>query len=272
MAVYVIGDLQGCYSQLCRLLDSIKFDPRQDRLWFCGDLVNRGPESLETLRFVKSLGEAAITVLGNHDLHLLALYHGGQVRAESDALAQVLKAPDCAELMAWLQSLRLAHYDETLNVLLVHAGIHEKWNLQQVLGCANELERVLHGSDSGSFFEHMYGDEPGYWSDDLEGMERFRLITNIFTRLRFYSRGGRLELEAKGAPQQHAQHDLIPWFERENRLESSVRVVFGHWSTLPVGVYGRYYAIDAGCIWGGRMVALRIDTVLPQWHSIDCQT
>ncbi|MFV2031948.1 MAG: symmetrical bis(5'-nucleosyl)-tetraphosphatase [Gammaproteobacteria bacterium] len=270
MAVYVIGDVQGCYSQLCRLLEKIHYDQARDILWFCGDLVNRGPESLQSLRFVRSLGDRAVTVLGNHDLHLLALFYSRQNIGKNDPLAQILSSPDCDELMEWLRFQGFVHYDEKLNFLLVHAGIHADWDLTRVQDRARELEQALRGENYQSFLAQMYGDQPDCWSDDLTGIERLRCITNIFSRLRFYTRDGRFDFEAKGSPSLHSRHGLIPWFERNHCLECSLRVVFGHWSTLAVGQYGRYFAIDNGCIWGGRLTALRIDTSDIQWLSIDC--
>ena len=166
MAVYVIGDVQGCYSRLIRLLDKIRFDQAKDKLWFCGDLVNRGPESLQTLRFVRSLGDSAITVLGNHDLHLLAIYHTRQIISESNSLSEILQSPDCDELIVWLQSQPLIHYDEDLKFLLVHAGIDADWSIAQATNYAGELEQVLRSENSESFFKQMYGDQPDRWSEE----------------------------------------------------------------------------------------------------------
>ena len=270
MAVYVIGDVQGCYSRLARLLDRIRFDQASDKLWFCGDLVNRGPESLQTLRFVRSLGDSAVTVLGNHDLHLLAIFHTRQVISESNSLSEILLSPDCEELIEWLQSQPIIHYDEDLNFLLVHAGIHADWDIPQAIKYASEVEQVLRSGNSDFFFRQMYGDQPDRWSEDLTGMERLRCITNILTRIRFYTADGRLEYKAKGTPRQHASAGLVPWFERNLRLNTPVRIVFGHWSTLKVGVYGRHFAIDGGCVWGHRFIALRIDTTEPQWFDVEC--
>jgi bis(5'-nucleosyl)-tetraphosphatase (symmetrical) len=270
MAVYVIGDVQGCYSQLCRLLEKIQYDQTCDILWFSGDLVNRGPESLQSIRFVRSLGDRTVTVLGNHDLHLLALFYTEQGIAKSDPLYQILSSPDCNELMDWFRFQPLIHYDESLNFLLVHAGIHADWNLTLTQDYARELEQVLRGENYRSFFAHMYGDQPDRWSDNLTGIVRLRCITNVFTRLRFYTEDGRFEFDSKGNPRQHSQHGLIPWFEKNHCLERSLRVAFGHWATLAVGQYGRYFAVDGGCIWGGKLTALRIDTPDIQWFNMDC--
>lgn len=269
MAVYAIGDVQGCYSSLCRLLDSVQFDDSVDKLWFCGDLVNRGPESLETLRFVRGLGDSAVSVLGNHDLHLLALYHQGQKLAESDSLYALLNSADCDELLSWLQGRPLLHFDEKLAKFLVHAGIHPEWEPSQALSLAAEVEAVLRSDRAAAFFAAMYGNKPDIWRESLTGLPRLRCITNILTRMRFLTANGQLDMSAKGGPDRHS--GLTPWFEFGDRADESIGIVFGHWSTLPVGRYGRHYAIDGGCIWGGKFVALRIDQDPPQWRSIDCR-
>ena len=269
MAVYAIGDVQGCYSDLCRLLDQLNFDDSADTLWFCGDLVNRGAESLETLRFVKNLGNSAVTVLGNHDLHLLALYHAGRSVRKKDTLHAVLNSDDRDDLMAWLQSCPLLHRDKSLRKVLVHAGIHPRWSISQALDYAAEVEQVLQGSDCKSFFAGMYGDQPDRWRDDLSGLARLRCITNIFTRLRFLTDDDRIDMRAKGTPSQH--ESLTPWFELNQRGEEVDDIVFGHWSTLPTGRYGKHFALDGGCVWGGQFVGLRIDLDEPQWNSMDCQ-
>ena len=268
MAVYAIGDVQGCYIGLCRLLESIQFDETVDQLWFCGDLVNRGPQSLETLRFIHSLGDAAITVLGNHDLHLLALYHSGRKLKASDSLYSLLNSPDCDELMNWLQNCPLLHLDQTINKLIVHAGIHPQWELSQASAYAAEVEAVLRGENSKAFFASMYGDIPACWSDDLCDMPRLRCITNILTRMRYLGDNHQLDMTAKGKPDQHPE--LTPWFKLNDRAITSTDIIFGHWSTLPVGAYGRHFATDGGCIWGGKLVALRIDQTVPQWYWVGC--
>jgi len=269
VAVYAIGDVQGCYSDLCRLLDHLNFDSAADKLWFCGDLVNRGNESLETLRFVKGLGDAAVTVLGNHDLHLLALYHSRKALARNDKLFAVLNSEDTDDLMAWLQRRPLLHRDEALSKVLVHAGIHPDWLISQALNYAAEVEQVLQGPGCQSFLAKMYGNQPDQWQDDLSGMSRLRCVTNIFTRLRFLSSDGRIDMHAKGGPSQH--QSLIPWFELNSRLNETDDIVFGHWSTLATGRYGKHYATDGGCVWGGKLVALRIDLEKPEWISISCK-
>jgi len=271
MAIYAIGDVQGCYTELCRLLEKIKFDEAADTLWFCGDLVNRGPQSLQTLRFVKSLGSRAITVLGNHDLHLLAIYHGVKKKpGKKDSLYALLNSPECDELMTWLQSRPMLHYDASMEALLVHAGVHPAWNLAQAKSLAQELETVLGGDASKVFFQHMYGDQPDVWSDGLEAMDRWRCITNVFTRMRFFDAEQKMNFSAKGSPTRHAAEGLTPWFDLESALAPQIRVLFGHWSTLAVGSYGRHLALDGGCVWGGRFAALRIDNAASEWFYYQC--
>ena len=272
MAIYAIGDVQGCYSELCRLLDKINFDPAEDILWFCGDLVNRGPESLQTLKFVKSLGSNALTVLGNHDLHLLALHHGVQKVNDIKSLRNILKSPERDELMDWLQAQPLLHYDRTHKVLLVHAGIHPDWGLSKARKLAAEVEAALGGDDAARFFKKMYGDKPVKWSDDLEGAKRLRFITNVFTRMRYFDRAKQLDFTANRSPRRYLRSGLTPWFQMKAKLRDDVRVLFGHWSTLPVGCYGRCFALDGGCVWGGHMVALRVDFAAEDWFFVDSHT
>ena len=265
MATYVIGDIQGCYDELRRLLDKIEFNADYDQLWFCGDLVNRGPASLRTLQYVKSLGRSAITVLGNHDLHLLALYYGVRKLRASEDLTPILQSPDCDELMNWLRTCPLLHYDNALHAVMVHAGIHPQWSLNQAMTLATEVESCLQGDQPATLFEEMYGNTPARWSDDLAGNDRIRSIINIFTRMRYFERSGNLNFKANGSPQQHP--DLTPWFRHELAVESSIRIMFGHWSALEVGRYGSCFALDGGCVWGGQLVALRIDHETESWHT-----
>ncbi len=272
MAIYAIGDVQGCYTELCRLLEKFNFDDSRDTLWFCGDLVNRGPESLETLRFVKSLGSSAVTVLGNHDLHLLALHHGVKKAPGSDSLRKIIKSPDGDELLAWLQTQPLLHNDKMHKAVLVHAGIHPAWGLSKAKKLAGEVETALRGGKAARFLSKMYGNKPATWADDLEGFKRLRFITNVFTRMRFLNSKHKLDYDANGSPRQHVRSGLIPWFQMQARLREDVRVLFGHWSTLPVGCYGRCFALDGGCVWGGHLVALRIDFKAEDWYFVDSHT
>ncbi len=268
MPIYAIGDVQGCYDDLQRLLAKLQFDPTHDTLWFCGDLVNRGPQSLEVLRFVKSLGDCAISVLGNHDLHLLALDAG--VKKDKDgSLQAILDAADRQELITWLRHRPLLHYDQQHNMMLVHAGLAPQWEPQQAQQYAQELESVLQSDHYQDFLHVMYGDQPDMWSDQLDGWDRLRFICNSFTRIRFCSPDGKLVLSEKGAPdQQKARY--LPWFELEQRQHHNVTILFGHWSTLGTYSAPGLYALDSGCVWGGRLSALRIDKDTIAYQHIDC--
>jgi bis(5'-nucleosyl)-tetraphosphatase (symmetrical) len=270
MAVYAIGDIQGCYEELLELLATLRFDREHDRLWFVGDLVNRGPKSLETLRFVRELGPAAITVLGNHDLHLLAAAHG--IRPESiddDTLEPILAAPDRGILIDWLRHLPLLHYDGNLGYLMVHAGLPPQWDLKLAQHCAGEVETVLRGDRLESFLSRMYGNKPKQWSAELDGWDRLRFIINCFTRMRFCDRNGRLELKSSGPPGSQPE-GYYPWFEIPSRASADINIIFGHWSTLrPSNVPG-VYPIDQGCLWGGQLTALRIDTP-PERIALPCR-
>lgn len=270
MAVYAIGDVQGCYSKLCRLLEKLNFDPASDKLWFCGDLVNRGPESLETLRFIKSLKDRAVTVLGNHDLHLLALYHGGKKVSATDSLFPLLNSPDCAELLEWLQSKPLLHYDPDHKAILVHAGVHPEWTLEQAISLAAEMEALLQGAEMGDFFRHMYGDKPDQWSQELNQVERWRCITNVLTRMRYFSAGKVMDFEVKSGPDHADASNLTPWYALQSAIPDEIRIFFGHWSTLKIGRYGRHFALDGGCVWGGKFAAVQIDSDDLPWTCIDC--
>jgi len=272
VAIYAIGDVQGCYSELCRLLEKINFDPADDTLWFCGDLVNRGPESLQTLQFVKSLGDSALTVLGNHDLHLLALHHGVKKVSDSTSLRKILKSPARDELMDWLQMQPLLHYDNTHKAVVVHAGIHPAWGLSKARKLAGEVEAALQGKKAARFLRKMYGNTPVKWSHDLKGAKRLRFITNVFTRMRYFDRAQRLDFTVNRSPRHYLRSGLTPWFQMKATLREDVRILFGHWSTLPVGCYGRCFALDGGCVWGGHMVALRIDFAAEDWFFVDSHT
>lgn len=270
MAIFVVGDVQGCYRNFKKLLNDIKFKSDKDRIWFVGDLVNRGPDSLKTLRYVKSLGSQAITVLGNHDLHLLSVFYTETKPRSNDTLRQVLKAYDREELMEWLRLQPLMHFDPDLNFVLVHAGLYPLWSTTQALGLAAEVEAELQGDNFKQFLSEMYGNEPALWSDELIGMPRLRFITNAFTRMRYLNDDMSLELSCKGAPVKTKNGHVTPWFDSRPMKNKFNRVAFGHWSTLPVSQYGVNFALDSGCLWGGRMTALRIDKKTPRWLSRSC--
>lgn len=262
MAVYAIGDLQGCLDEFQRLLERLRFDPSADRLWLAGDLVNRGPKSLETLRFVHSLGEAALTVLGNHDLHLLALAaaeRDGQPRS-GDELEAILDAPDAAELVQWLRMRPVLHHDAALKTTLVHAGIPPQWNLDKARALAAEVETQLRETEWGWFMQRVYGNEPDRWSDRLTGLERLRFAVNGFVRMRFCTPRGRLRFGAKGPPGTQPD-DQLPWFQVPGRKSRGQRIVFGHWSALGRIRWDRenVFGIDTGCVWGNSLTAMRVD-------------
>ncbi len=259
MAVWAIGDLQGCYGPTQRLLEKIAFDPVRDRLWFCGDLVNRGGESLETLRLVHALREHSVVVLGNHDLSLLAIGErkpDEQKRVNPD-LQRVLFADDARTLLDWLRTQPLAHADRDLGWLMVHAGLAPKWTTQDALTHAGEVERVLRGDQYRRLFKQMYGDRPA-WSPRLSGPDRERAIINVFTRLRYCSPRGRIAFEEKGVPGSQ-QPGLYPWYEVPGRAERDLRIVCGHWSALGLFIGHGVHAIDTGAVWGGKLTALRLD-------------
>lgn len=269
MAVFAIGDVQGCYDELRRLLDLLRFDPSVDRLWLVGDLVNRGPKSLETLRFVKGLGKAATIVLGNHDLHLLALVAGNKKHGNGHTLDPVLAASDRDELVHWLRHRPLLHRDKSLGFSMVHAGLPPAWDIETAKACARELEEVLRGDRHREFLHEMYGNKPKYWDAALSGMERWRFIVNCFTRLRFCQLDGKLGLKEKGPPGSQ-RFGYIPWFQHPQRASRNERIVFGHWSTLGYIAEQNVWSLDTGCLWGGALTALRIDEARPTPIHLPC--
>jgi bis(5'-nucleosyl)-tetraphosphatase (symmetrical) len=263
MATYAIGDLQGCYTELIDLLGRIGFDAGSDRLWFTGDLVNRGPQSLECLRFARDLGDRAVTVLGNHDLHLLAIAAGRMQPRKNDTVDDILAAPDRGELLDWLRRRPLLHYEPQYECVMVHAGLPPQWDLATASELAGEVEAVLRGDEVQGFYENMYGNRPDLWSEDLEGMDRLRFITNCFCRIRYCDADGRLDLDDKRPPGQQATH-LIPWFQFEGRRSRDIDILFGHWASLPFGDIKDFspynvHPLDTGCVWGRRLTALRLE-------------
>jgi bis(5'-nucleosyl)-tetraphosphatase (symmetrical) len=263
LPTYAIGDVQGCYAELRELIALLKFDPKRDRLWFVGDLVNRGPQSLEVLRYVRSLGDAAVTVLGNHDLHLLAVAYAGERLRADDTLDEILPAKDRDALLEWLRHRPMLHHDVSLNYTLVHAGLPPQWDLKTAQACARELETALRDDNAvGELFAHMYGNQPDQWSPQLRGTDRLRFITNCFTRLRVCDEEGRLNLKFKGTLQTIPSGSM-PWFRAPQRQSERLNIVFGHWSAL--GYYDsrttdeQVLAIDTGCVWGGQLCAVRLD-------------
>jgi bis(5'-nucleosyl)-tetraphosphatase (symmetrical) len=266
MAIYAIGDIQGCYDDLLRLLDVIQFNPAHDTLWFVGDLVNRGPKSLETLRFVKSLGNSAVCVLGNHDLHLLAVAYKKTSPGKKDDLTPILTAPDSAELIDWLRHRPFFHHNEEF--CMVHAGLPPQWDFAQTKKMAAYAERVLHGNNYLSFFNGMYGDKPNVWSRRLHGAILLRFITNCFTRLRYCDVQGAMNFQQKGKLGTQPA-GLKPWFEVEGRKSANMRIIFGHWSTLGYYDQNNCYGIDTGALWGGQLTAIKLGKEVER-ISIDC--
>ncbi len=258
MSIYVVGDVQGCDDILERLLERIQFDPAVDRMWFVGDLVNRGGQSLEVLRRIRALGDAATVVLGNHDLHLLAQWYRKPLRRQKNAdLARVLAADDAESLIDWLRFRPLAHFDAAHDLLMVHAGLHPRWNLARTLRCAARVEEKLREKNPGPFLDAMYGNQPAGWNAKLKGIAKLRAIVNTLTRLRFCSPTGALSFVHKGAPGSQ-QPGWYPWFEVPGVMPRDTRVVFGHWSSLGRLEWNGHFAVDTGCIWGGRLTALRV--------------
>jgi bis(5'-nucleosyl)-tetraphosphatase (symmetrical) len=256
MATYLIGDVQGCMNELAALLDACRFDARRDRLWFVGDLVNRGPASLEVLRFVKGLGTHAVTVLGNHDLHLLCVAEGVARPRADDTLGPVLDAPDRDELIHWLRTRPLMHVEQDSAV--VHAGLLPQWTVERARELALEVERSLQGPGYREFLAQLYGGEPTHWKENLVGHDRTRVIVNAMTRMRFCTDEGVMEFRAKGSID-GAPPGYRPWFAVPGRQSAGVTVICGHWSALGLRIEPHLIALDTGCIWGGALSAVRME-------------
>jgi bis(5'-nucleosyl)-tetraphosphatase (symmetrical) len=263
---YAVGDVQGCDQELRTLLGRLSFSADRDRLWFVGDLVNRGPGSLATLRLVRALGDNAVVVLGNHDLHLLAVAHAHSRRRRSDTLDEVLAAPDRDELLEWLANRPLAHAEGT--DLMVHAGVVPQWTVAITLSLAGEVAAALR-RDPRQLFEHMYGDTPDRWDAHLSGAERLRFIVNVLTRLRVCTADGRIDTTLKGSPPPPPS-PYRPWFEHPRRLSRDARVIFGHWSALGLVERAGVVGLDTGCVWGGALTALDLDSDHPP-VSVRCR-
>jgi bis(5'-nucleosyl)-tetraphosphatase (symmetrical) len=259
MARWAIGDIQGCAEELEELLWLIGFSAQRDRLWLVGDLVNRGPRSLQVLRLVRDLGDSAVCVLGNHDLHLLAVALAGAKQRKSDTLAEVLAASDRDSLLEWLLHRPLAHYLPAAPQadLLIHAGVVPQWDVAQTLSLASEVEQALR-HDPQALLSNMYGDEPDRWRASLRGIKRLRFAVNVLTRLRFCTRRGHIDLKHKGAPDS-AGKPWLPWFAAPERATREARLVFGHWSALGLYQGPGLLGLDTGCVWGGRLTAVDLD-------------
>ena len=273
MSIYAVGDVQGCYPELRALLRECGFDARRDRLWFVGDLVNRGPRSLEVLRFVTDLGDRAHVVLGNHDLHLVASARGIRPLRARDTFRDVLDAADGEALVDWLRERPVIHRDPERGLVMVHAGIAPAWTIDDALVHGAELSRALRAPDHARLLEGMYGNEPDAWRESLAGLDRLRFITNAFTRMRYCRRDGRLDFSETGPPGVQ-DPSLAPWFELRDARADGTRIVFGHWATLQIeaalsrDLHVRH--VDTGCVWGGSLTALRLED--DREFSVGCES
>jgi bis(5'-nucleosyl)-tetraphosphatase (symmetrical) len=252
MATYAIGDVQGCFDELEQLLNACQYNRKRDVLWFVGDLVNRGPKSLEVLRFVRSLGDRAVAVLGNHDLHLVSQHAGIERRRKDDTFDDVLRARDATELVSWLRTRPMMHVEG--EYAMVHAGLLPQWPINKAAGLAKEVEAALAAPDHREFLAHMYGSSPERWSDSLAGWDRLRTIVNAMTRMRFCTPDGRMEFRAKG---KEPPPGYLRWFEVRKKEKETI--VFGHWSALGLNLTEGFAALDTGCVWGGSLSALRLE-------------
>ena len=258
MATYAIGDLQGCCDPLKRLLDLVKFDPPHDQVWLVGDLVNRGPQSAETLRFIISLGDAAVPILGNHDLHLLVAASGYTKQYLGDTLRDILDAPDRDALLYWLRQQKMMHVDRTLGFAMVHAGLLPQWSIDKALALACEVETVLRGDDPDAFLRPLYGNKPSAWHDDLTGDDRLRVIVNAMTRMRLCTAAGDMEFTHKLAPV-NMPTGYMPWYDVPGRASAQMPVLFGHWASLGVLLRPDVIGLDSGCVWGRKLTAMRLE-------------
>lgn len=263
MSTYAIGDLQGCYSELKTLLDHINFDNTNDQLWFAGDIVNRGPNSLECLRFVKSLGANARMVLGNHDLHLLAIAYNVRQPHRKDTFDKLLNADDVEDLLNWIRQQPLLIHDPELNITMIHAGLPPQWSLKKAIKLAAETHSFIQDKKFDTFIHNMYGDQPDSWSKKLDGDDRYRFIINCFTRMRYLDNNNKLDMKETCAPgKQHKS--LTPWYAKQKRKTKKDNIIFGHWSTVLLGNekdFKQYnvYPLDTGCLWGGELTAMRLE-------------
>lgn len=262
MAIYAVGDIQGCYDSLRKLLDKAKFDPSTDKLWSLGDLINRGPKDYEVLKFCMGLGDNFSCVLGNHDLHFLAIALGYHEHKSTDTFQKVLKSSKLNEIVDWMRHQKLVHYDESRDMLFAHAGIPPQWSVKKTLKLANEVEQAIQDkTKSRLYFANMYGNQPNLWNNNLTGVKRLRIITNYLTRMRFCDSNGHLELRSK-AGIASAPKGYKPWFQVANRKAENTTILFGHWAALMGNTdVKNVHALDTGCVWGGRMTLVNIDAL-----------
>lgn len=274
MTRYAVGDVQGCLEPLKCLLDDVNFDRHNDQLWLVGDLINRGPQSLETLRFVKSLGDCTRIVLGNHDLHFLAIHYRAMAPSQSDTFDELLAAEDRDELVQWLQQQPLMHSDPDGNFHMTHAGIPHVWTIEKAQQLATEVHQALTGNSANDFFQHMYGNTPNCWSDDLSGPSRLRVITNYFTRMRYCTADGTMDFDNKLSTFDHTSDKpnepvFAPWFSFMRGDQGQEKIIFGHWAALQGETHSdTIFALDTGCVWGRSLTLMNLETTA--LHSCDC--
>jgi len=267
MNTYVIGDIQGCNTCLQNLLKELQFDPTKDKLLFVGDLINRGPESLAVLRFVMSLGDRADSVLGNHDLHLLAVYYGNKTAGKKDTFKDVLDATDVKDIMRWLRARPLMISHAESQSVITHAGLHPQWNYKTAKHEAHYVESLIQGKNHVDFFQNMYGNNPKTWKPGRRGYERSRFALNCFTRMRYIDSNGQLDFKEKG-PLGSQPKGYLPWFEVKKRNNTELKIIFGHWSTLNNPKVKNIYPTDSGCVWGGKLSAFKLED--SQYHHYQC--
>jgi bis(5'-nucleosyl)-tetraphosphatase (symmetrical) len=267
MAIYAIGDLQGCFSALERLVQQLQFDPLKDRLWFVGDLVNRGPDSAPVLRYIRALGDAAVTVLGNHDLHLLAVAGGCVPAREKDTFHDVLTAPDCDDLVEWLRHQPLLYKEA--DIALIHAGLLPQWSVKDADTYAKDVQSILQSADHRSFLTALYDDKRARrWSSGMTGMDRLVVIAKVLTRLRICTVEGKMDLSFKRPPEQ-APSGYLPWFQVPNRLNTDATILFGHWAALGLHIQDNVMGLDSGCVWGRQLTAVRLED--RQVFQVSCE-
>lgn len=260
MSTYIIGDIQGCYDELIELLDKIKFDKRKDFVWFTGDIINRGPKSLEALRFIKNLGNSANSVLGNHDIHIIAIAlknDHASIKKADNGIKQLLNAPDKDELLTWLRKRPILHKDDDLNFILTHAGIYPLWDIETAEKMAKKAENLIRGENFNDFIEKMYGNTPSKWSESLKSIEKMRFAINAFTRMRYCDHNGNLLFHYK-KDLDNKPTDHIPWYALQRPTPITQRLVFGHWSALGYKYKNNTISIDTGCLWGGELSAIKV--------------
>ena len=269
MAVYAIGDVQGCFDELECLLKKIRFNLNSDQLWLVGDLVNRGPQSIDTVQFVQSLGAQAHCVLGNHDFHLLACYTGTQTCKPTSSLNQILEHAEADKIIDWFRHVPLLHHDTELGWTMVHAGLLPQWDLSLAQNCAHEVETQLRSAQYTEFIAGAYGNTPSKWDPQLEDRNRWRVIVNAFTRIRLCDRDGNMNFDYKGLLGDQPPH-LHAWFDLPRKSEN-LKLVFGHWSALGLKQTPNLLGLDTGCLWGNVLTAARLDSDVPEITSVECE-